>query len=82
MKVSKETWIRSAILLVTLINQILTAVGKNPLPFSEDQAYQGLSAIITAVAGIWSWWKNNSFTTAAILADAYKDRLKEQKKNG
>jgi len=81
-KVSKETWIRTGILLITLINQILTAIGRNPLPFSEEEAYQGLSAVMTAAAGIWSWWKNNSFTSAAILADAYKDTLKGRNKNG
>ena len=37
MKVSKETWIRTGVLLVTLINQLFTVIGWNPLPFSEGE---------------------------------------------
>ena len=37
MKVTKETIIRTIILLIALVNQVLTSFGKNPLPFSDDQ---------------------------------------------
>lgn len=82
MKVSKETWIRTGVLLVTLINQLFTVIGWNPLPFSEGELYQGLSALFTVGASLWSWWKNNSFTPAALQADAYRVALKEEMKNG
>ena len=76
----KETVIRTVILLAALVNQILVAVGKNPLPFSEDAVYQGLSAAFTAASAIWAWWKNNSFTKNAIRADAYLAALKAAEK--
>ncbi len=76
MKASKETIIRTIILVITLINQVLTVLGKNPLPFSDEAIYEALSAVCTAGASLWAWWKNNSFTSAAILADEYKDQLK------
>lgn len=79
MKVSKDTWIRTIVLFLTLLNQVLTVVGKNPLPFSEEALYQGISAVVTVVASLWAWWKNNSFTTHALKADAYLGQLKEEK---
>ncbi|MFR4021356.1 MAG: phage holin [Clostridia bacterium] len=36
------------------------------LDFKTDQ---GLSAVVTVVVSLWSWWKNNSFTAKAIRAD-------------
>lgn len=79
MKASKETIIRTIVLVITLINQVLTVLGKNPLPFSDEAIYEALSAVCTAAASLWAWWKNNSFTSAAILADEYKDQLKGAK---
>lgn len=73
--VSKETIIRTIILVIALLNQILTAVGKNPLPFSDEEIYMGLTAVFTVAATVWAWWKNNSFTANAIAADEYKDML-------
>lgn len=73
--VSKETIIRTIILAVALLNQVLTAAGKNPLPFSNEEIYTGLTAVFTIGAAVWAWWKNNSFTENAITADEYKDML-------
>lgn len=76
-KVSAETIIRTIVLLVTLINSVLTMSGKNPLPFAEDELYTALSCIATIGATLWAWWKNNSFTEAAIKADEYLKDLKK-----
>ena len=76
MKISKETIVRTIILVVALINQVLTAAGKNPLPFSDEELYTGLTAVFTVAASAWAWWKNNSFTPAAIAADELLSKLK------
>lgn len=81
MKISKETIIRTIITAIALLNSVLTMIGKNPLPFSEEEMYTGLSAVASVVTVIWSWWKNNSFTHNAIVADSYlKDLKKTEKK--
>ena len=76
MKVSKETIIRTIVLAVALANQLLTACGANPLPFSDDLIYEAVTVAVTIGASAWAWWKNNSFTENAIEADAYLAALK------
>lgn len=79
MKISKGTIIRTVVLLLALTNQILTACGKNPLPFSSEETEQGISAVFTIFASLAAWWKNNSFTSEAIEADGYLAELREEK---
>ena len=78
--VSKDTIVRTVVLVITLANTLLTAFGKNPIPFSETEIYQAISSVLTVAATIWAWWKNNSFTKAAIKADEYMHELKEAAK--
>ena len=68
-KVEKETLARTIVLAIALFNNILTMAGYNPLPFSDDEVYMGVTAVITVAASLWAWWKNNSFTQKAIEAD-------------
>lgn len=79
MKVSKETIVRTVVLFVALLNTVLNACGKNPLPFSDDEVYTGVSAVVATIAAVWAWWKNNSFTAAAVKAD---EVLKIEKAEG
>ena len=76
MKVSKETIARTVVLFVALLNTVLNACGK---PFSDDEVYTGVSAVVATVAAVWAWWKNNSFTAAAVKAD---EVLKIEKAEG
>ncbi|MBQ7090040.1 MAG: phage holin [Clostridia bacterium] len=76
MKLKKETVIRTVVLLLSLLNQLLTLFGKNPLPFSDTAVYEAVSLLCTVGASLWAWWKNNSFTPAAIAADVYLQQLK------
>lgn len=79
-KVSAETIIRTIVLAVTLLNQVLTMLGYNPLPFAEDELYALLTTAATVAATLWAWWKNNSFTRNAIQADEYLAELKTENK--
>lgn len=78
MKVETGTIVRTVVLLFALANQLLTAAGKNPLPFSEEAVYQAGTAVVTAAAAVIAWWKNNSFSTSALLADEYRKEMKEK----
>ncbi len=75
-KISAGTIARTAVLFAALANQFLTMAGKNPLPFSEDAIYEGITMMLTGIASLWAWWKNNSFTKAAIAGDTMKEQMK------
>ena len=75
-KVTAGTIARTVALAVTLLNTILTAAGKNPLPFSDTDVYSGVTAAATVVTAIIAWWKNNSFSKEAIKADEYMNELR------
>ena len=76
--VSGATIARTAVLALALINQILSAAGKPVLPIESATVEQLVTAGITTVAALIAWWKNNSFTTAAIQADKYLEDKKSQ----
>ena len=76
-KISAGTIARTAVLLLALTNQILSAMGKPILPIDSAQLEQLVTAGCTTVAALVNWWYNNSFTAAAIEAD----EVYEQKKN-
>lgn len=80
MKIKTETLIRTAVTFFVLINSVLVILGKDKLPWTEDEVYTAVSAAAAAVTTLWSWWKNNSISAAAIKADEYMDSLKSEGK--
>lgn len=76
--ISAGTVIRTAVLAFALVNQMLTILGKNPLPWTNEQFEQIAGWAITVCAAIAAWWKNNSFTQAAINADKILAREKKK----
>ncbi len=80
MKIKAATIVRTGTLALALINAVMTMLGVNPLPFSDDEIYEGLSALVTVGASLWAWWENNSFTKAAIAADEEYEKIKASEK--
>ena len=76
MKISKGTIIRTALLVLAIVNNVLALFGKAPLPITNEQLELIISTIFTVVMAVINWWKNNSFTKEAIEADEYLARLK------
>lgn len=74
--ITAGTIARTAVLLLALTNQILSAMGKSPLPIESTTVEQLVTAGITTIAALVAWWNNNSFTKEAIAADKEYDRLK------
>ena len=74
--ITAGTIARPAVLLLALTNQMLSAMGKSPLPIESTTVEQLVTAGITTIAALVAWWKNNSFTKEAIAADKEYDRLK------
>lgn len=76
MSISKGTVIRTVLLALALVNEVLSLCGLSPLPFEDETVTQVISFGFTAVTALISWWKNNSFTSAALAADEYLHELK------
>ena len=70
------TIVRLIVMILSMVNMLLTVNGKNPLPWSEDEMYIGLSQVAAILTTVWTWWKNNSFTKEAIKADEYSEDLR------
>lgn len=73
-KIKGATIARTVALIIVLINTILTAIGLNPLPFSETEAYEAVTAVVTVIVSLWTWWKDNDITQTAL---ARKAKIKE-----
>ena len=53
--------VRTAVLFLALLNQLLMVFGYSILPISEQELSELLTAVFTAVAAMWAWWKDNSW---------------------
>lgn len=72
----KNLIIRLGVLLFSLLNIILTACGKNPIPVSESMAYEIISIAVVIAASVWNAWKNNNITPAAKAGQRVIDAIK------
>ena len=75
--IKQETIIRTAILILAIINNGLALFGKSPIPIDDDTLVNIISFLFTTGSAIWTWWKNNSFTKQAIQADKYLEKLRK-----
>lgn len=64
---------------VLLLNAILTAAGKNPLPVDEDAIFEVASYVAIGIDTIWIWWKNQNLTVEAQTAQVMIDDMKGNK---
>lgn len=75
-KIKLDTIIRTVCLVLALVNQGLTIAGYPLLPISDEQVSELLTLGFTVVTALWAWWKNNSFTQAALVADEIMHDIK------
>lgn len=75
MKIDKGTLIRTIVLFIALLNQILVACGLYKIPGTAEQQTNVLSTLFTLVSAIVAWFKNNYITARG---KAQKEALKRQ----
>ena len=78
MKVSSGTIARTVVLVLALVNQVLSMLGYKIIPIEDEQVNDFITMLFTIGSALVAWWKNNSFTEAAIEGDKYKDIVKEK----
>ena len=59
---TKGTIVRTVVLVYALINQVLIMSGVDTLPFESENVDQVASGVITVVASVIAWYKNNYVT--------------------
>lgn len=69
MKITAGTIARTIILALALVNQLLSATGHAIIPIEDDTVETLVSTAITIITALIAWWKNNSFTHAALVGD-------------
>ncbi len=75
---SNATLARTAALAFALANQVSSAAGKPLLPIESSEVEQFVTTGLTIATSVAAWWKNNSFTAAAIEGDKRMNSLKNQ----
>lgn len=74
--VSIGTIARTACLALALTNQVLTCFGVQVLPISDDELNNLVTTGLTVATSLVAWWKNNSFTPAAMIGDEHMKQAK------
>lgn len=68
--------INIVIAFAVLINAILTAAGRNPIPINENAVAEVISYTAAGLETLWIWWKNQNLTPEAITAQKIADEMK------
>ena len=76
-KPTGATIIRILVLFFALANQTLVLFGHKAFPVTESELYEAISWLFTAGSSLVCWWKNQSFSDAAIgPASAYTLKIR------
>lgn len=75
-KITAGTIIRALCLILALVNLTLETMGKRIIPITDDQISELVTLVITIATSLVGFWKNNSFTQEAIIADGIMHELK------
>lgn len=75
-KITAGTIIRALCLVLALVNLTLETMGKKVIPITDDQISETVTLVITIATSLVGFWKNNSFTQEAIIADGIMHELK------
>lgn len=74
--ITAGTIARTICLALALTNQVLSATGHAVLPIEDAQVETLVTTGLTVAASLAAWYKNNSFTRAAIEGDKVMHSIK------
>lgn len=79
MKITTGTIIRTIMIAIVVINLFLKAIGKPVLDIEEGTVASWVEMIVEVAMVLVGFWKNNSYSKAAIKADEFLKSLKSGK---
>ena len=75
-KITPGTIARTIILALALLNQVLVMRGVQTIPIADETVNAFIANGATIVTALVAWWKNNSFSKAALVGDTVKEAEK------
>ena len=76
MKISKSTIIRTILVAIVIINFILEKLGVDLIPADESTVTMFVETFLEIAVIVVGFWKNNSYSEAAIRADEFLKELR------
>ena len=77
--IKASTYVSAVVLIFTMVNYVLNIMGKPVININENEVAAWVTAIIGVVGIIYSWYKNQSITKPAQVADDVMQILKDGK---
>lgn len=66
-----------AVQIFLVINSVLVAMGKDPIPLDETQITSAATYVATVFWSVWTWWRNNNVTRAAVMGQEVTNNYKD-----
>ena len=79
--ISVATYVRYILAALTTINNVLIALGLNPISFSEDRVYVVVSVIVNIVVLLVNTYKDNPTSKEGVVGADVRIALKEYNKD-
>lgn len=75
--IKPSTYVSAVVLIFTMVNYLLNIMGKPVININENEIAAWVTAIVGVVGIIYSWYKNQSITHPAQVADDVMKILKD-----
>lgn len=75
--IKPSTYVSAVVLIFTMVNYVLNIIGKPVININENEIGAWVTAIVGVVGIIYSWYKNQSITHPAQVADDIMKILKD-----
>ena len=62
--------------LFSVVQTGLSIAGISQLPFTSDQVSTAITGVIAVIVSIYSWWRNNNVTSAAVQGQQVVNAVK------
>lgn len=75
--IKPSTYVSAVVLIFTMVNYVLNIMGKPVININENEIAAWVTAIVGVAGIVYSWYKNQSITHPAQVADDVMKILKD-----
>ena len=75
--IKPSTYVSAVVLIFTMVNYVLNIMGKPVININENEITAWVTALVGVVGIVYSWYKNQSITHPAQVADDVMKILKD-----